>query len=232
MLLRKSLSAFGLLQTNQAMQTPKRTNETDEPTELNRNLLNASTPRYPRICLGPIDHLGIALKLCLLRLALAIASPAAQAVPINQPTSLSRRVDIAAASLKTSRNKSTEYRMTFKPGLSGNPGGRPKVVGELRSLAREHTKAALEALVEIVGSKKAPPAARVAAANAILDRGYGRPETKIDATLEQSNTAADNVFAGMSSDKLQEYITLFNKAGILGRSDGHETSTQNSQRQA
>jgi hypothetical protein len=64
-------------------------------------------------------------------------------------------------------------------------------VGELRALAREHTKAALEALVEIVGSKKAPPAARVAAANAILDRGYGRPETKIDATLEQSNSAAE-----------------------------------------
>jgi hypothetical protein len=122
--------------------------------------------------------------------------------------------------------------MTFKPGVSGNPGGRPKVVGELRALAREHTAAALEALVEIVGSKKAPPAARVAAANSILDRGYGRPETKIDATLEQSNSAAENIFASMSSDKLQEYITLFNRAGILRTEDGHETSTQNSQRQA
>jgi hypothetical protein len=126
-------------------------------------------------------------------------------------------------SLKTSQNKSTEYRMTFKPGVSGNPGGRPKVVGELRSLAREHTKAALEALVEIVGSKKAPPAARVAAANAILDRGYGRPETKIDATLEQSNLAADNVFAGMSMRTFR--ITLI-------YSTKPASSPQNSQRQA
>jgi hypothetical protein len=102
----------------------------------------------------------------------------------------------------------------WKSGQSGNPSGRPKVVGEIRALAREHTAAALEALVEIVGSKKAPPAARVAAANAILDRGYGRPETKIDATIEQ-NSAADSVFAGMSISKLQNYIDLFNKAGIL-----------------
>jgi hypothetical protein len=120
----------------------------------------------------------------------------------------------------------------WKSGQSGNPSGRPKVVGEIRALAREHTAAALEALVEIVGSKKAPPAARVAAANAILDRGYGRPESRIDATLEQSNSAADSVFAGMSREKLQEYIDLFTKAGIIGRVDGHEASTQNSQRQA
>jgi hypothetical protein len=118
----------------------------------------------------------------------------------------------------------------WKSGQSGNPSGRPKVVGEIRALAREHTAAALEALVEIVGSKKAPPAARVAAANAILDRGYGRPEAKIDATLEQNNSAADSVFARMPIERLREYIDLFNSAGLIGRPDGHETS--NSQRQA
>lgn len=60
-------------------------------------------------------------------------------------------------------------------GRSGNPGGRPREVGELRALARERTKDALDTLAAIMGSPKAPPAARVAAAVAILDRGHGRP---------------------------------------------------------
>ena len=62
----------------------------------------------------------------------------------------------------------------FKKGQSGNPGGRPRVIGEIRDLARQHTEAALKALAEIVANEKCPPAARVAAATAILDRGYGR----------------------------------------------------------
>ena len=32
----------------------------------------------------------------------------------------------------------------FKPGQSGNPGGRPKGFAEVRELAREHTVAAIE----------------------------------------------------------------------------------------
>jgi hypothetical protein len=39
---------------------------------------------------------------------------------------------------------------------------------------------------EIVGNEKSPPAARISAANSLLDRGYGRPESKIDATVETS----------------------------------------------
>jgi hypothetical protein len=64
--------------------------------------------------------------------------------------------------------------MVFKPGQSGNPGGRPAVVKDIRALARKHTREAVEALVGVVRNKKAPPAAIVAAANSLLDRGYGR----------------------------------------------------------
>jgi hypothetical protein len=70
--------------------------------------------------------------------------------------------------------------MPFEKGKSGNPGGRPKVVGEVQALAREHTKEAVETLRDIMLDKKAPPAARVAAANSILDRGYGRPSQTIN----------------------------------------------------
>ena len=71
--------------------------------------------------------------------------------------------------------------MPFKKGQSGNPGGRPKVVAEVKELARAHTGKAIETLVSIMDNPKAAPAARVSAANALLDRGYGKPPQHITA---------------------------------------------------
>ena len=63
--------------------------------------------------------------------------------------------------------------MAFKKGQSGNPGGRPKEVAEVRKLAMEHGSAAIERLVELMASENERTA--VAACEAILNRGYGRP---------------------------------------------------------
>jgi len=49
-----------------------------------------------------------------------------------------------------------------------------KAVTEIRSLARSHTRTALNVLVGVMRAKDATPAARVTAANAILDRGWGK----------------------------------------------------------
>ena len=67
----------------------------------------------------------------------------------------------------------------FRKGQSGNPGGRPKVVAEIKELAREHTAEAIETLVSIMNDAKSAPAARVSAANSLLDRGYGKPPQHI-----------------------------------------------------
>ncbi|WP_249165214.1 hypothetical protein [Bradyrhizobium sp. AUGA SZCCT0431] len=47
-------------------------------------------------------------------------------------------------------------------------------MADIRSLARSQTKTAINVLVKIMHSKDATPAARVSAANAILDRGWGK----------------------------------------------------------
>jgi hypothetical protein len=65
--------------------------------------------------------------------------------------------------------------MPFKKGQSGNPGGRPRLLGDVRELARQRSPEAINTLAGIMENEKAPPAARVAAANSLLDRGYGKP---------------------------------------------------------
>ncbi len=64
----------------------------------------------------------------------------------------------------------------------------PKSLTEIRSLARSHTRTAVNVLVGVMRCKDATPAARVSAANAILDRGWGKATQPLasgdDGTLE------------------------------------------------
>jgi hypothetical protein len=55
-----------------------------------------------------------------------------------------------------------------------------RTVTEIRSLARSHTRTALNVLVGVMRSKDATAAARVSAANAILDRGWGKAPQAIE----------------------------------------------------
>ncbi|MBS1065918.1 hypothetical protein JK164_08090 [Gluconobacter kondonii] len=66
----------------------------------------------------------------------------------------------------------------FKKGQSGNPGGRPKSIKEVKEAAREHTLLAIERLAHWAASNE--PAASVAASNALLDRGWGKAPMKFD----------------------------------------------------
>ena len=43
--------------------------------------------------------------------------------------------------------------MAFKKGESGNPGGRPKEVAEVRELARKHGPEAIERLAKLIHSE-------------------------------------------------------------------------------
>ena len=57
---------------------------------------------------------------------------------------------------------------------------RSKTITEIRSLARGHTRTALNVLVGVMRNTKAPAPARIAAANAILDRGWGKAAQAVE----------------------------------------------------
>ena len=65
----------------------------------------------------------------------------------------------------------------FHKGQSGNPGGRPKIMGEVREAARAYTKAAIDTLVANLKDENGH--VRNAAAIALLDRAYGKPPQAI-----------------------------------------------------
>lgn len=72
--------------------------------------------------------------------------------------------------------------MAFVKGQSGNPGGRSKELQDVIFAARAHTIASLATLHAIATSEKAPPAARVSAAVALLDRAWGKPMQPAEVT--------------------------------------------------
>lgn len=61
----------------------------------------------------------------------------------------------------------------WKPGVSGNPRGRPKVAEEVRTLARAHGQRAFERLLELIDDPD--PRVALMAAKEVLDRAYGKP---------------------------------------------------------
>ena len=60
----------------------------------------------------------------------------------------------------------------FEKGVSPNPGGRPKVLANVRDLARDYTERAVETLAAIM-LRGDSDSARARAAETLLNRGWG-----------------------------------------------------------
>ena len=76
--------------------------------------------------------------------------------------------------------------MKFPKGKSGNPGGRPKVLGELQELARQHAPEGIAELARLALKAKSETA-RIAAGRELLDRGFGRARQSMEVSLPEKN---------------------------------------------
>jgi hypothetical protein len=90
----------------------------------------------------------------------------------------------------------------FKPGQSGNPGGRAKQTPGLLALARAETVEAFNTIVAIMKDKGAPKQARLLAANLVLERGHGKAVSMVDMHIEDHR---DDI-RQFSDDELQALI--------------------------
>ena len=67
-----------------------------------------------------------------------------------------------------------------RPGAGRKKGSVSQARRDVAEMAKEHAEAALKTLVSVANNLKAPSAARVSAASAILDRAYGKPRQSVE----------------------------------------------------
>lgn len=110
---------------------------------------------------------------------------------------------------------------TWKKGQSGNPTGRPKSDYRIKELAKQHTEVALKTLAQICAESE-NDSARVAAAEALLNRGWGRPAQPVEHSGELINrhvselTDAEliDIAAGRSPGTAEEAQSPAELAGV------------------
>lgn len=82
------------------------------------------------------------------------------------------------ANRQTERTR-TQKAAQFQKGRSGNPAGHTPIPADVKEAAKAHTMTAIETLVDEMKNGK-NGASRVAAATAILNRGWGAPKQTVD----------------------------------------------------
>ena len=102
-----------------------------------------------------------------------------------------------------------------------NPSARVGWVGvmDVRMLAKQWTTDSINTLADIMRDVAAPPNARVAAANSLLDRGWGKAAQTVEATVHSK-------FEDRSDDELIRIIegTIISDSSDSGRIELEEES--------
>ena len=94
----------------------------------------------------------------------------------------------------------------FVKGYSGNAGGRPKGEQNIAALARSYSTEAIETLVDLMRNAR-DDRVRGTAAQALLDRGFGKPKVEIQNTNADFRDALAQVGKALDEKKREEMHT-------------------------
>ena len=88
----------------------------------------------------------------------------------------------------------------FQKGVSGNPGGRPPTIREVRELAQKMSKDVLLRLYDILMDTKCNPMACVAAGKEIMDRAQGKAvQTQLNFGTMDGDIISDGDISGLTA---------------------------------
>ena len=111
-----------------------------------------------------------------------------------------------------------------RPGAGRKRGVKDRATGEqrasLQDLARTHTEAALATLVRVAKESESDAAA-VSAANALLDRGYGKPSQAV----QHSGAIGTYDLTKATDDDLDSLETVLHRIAVSGGNTGGEGET-------
>jgi hypothetical protein len=106
---------------------------------------------------------------------------------------------------------------------AGRPPGRANVAtralkATLSEMAREHTQEALETVLQVMREGDTD-AIRLAAANIVLDRGYGRPQAALEVTGAPGPADWEPIRQAVASLTLQHLEAVHGSAGVHDLAD-------------
>lgn len=107
------------------------------------------------------------------------------------------------------------FTTAFKPGRSGNPGGRPKILKDVRKLAQSNCAQAVRVLVKIMNADEVDVKARIAAANAVLDRGVGKPTQALELSGKDGGPIKTLSHPGTLDELRAQALMLVEELGLV-----------------
>jgi hypothetical protein len=118
--------------------------------------------------------------------------------------------------MSNTENSTASARIVGRPfvkGVSGNAGGRPRAAVDVQTLARSYTEAAVRTLAEALHD----PKLKVAAACALLDRGWGRPSQPLTGEGAATNIVLLHLDAARAASA--QLTAAFEQGTIEGHAD-------------
>ena len=104
---------------------------------------------------------------------------------MRRPARLSSFQDVSLVQINEKTTQGGITRAGFRPGVSGNPGGRPKGLGRrVRELVGDDGDAIVQFMVAVMRDQRQRTRDRLEAARWLTDRGFGKATQQLDVEVD------------------------------------------------